>query len=345
MAKEENQDTAKVSPTMFSLRPHRLLPYRISHNNKFITLQQHQAQVMVSLHVQRENEHVWMFWQPPMKSKSTWDALVEEDKTMWWSGTAKQKRIQEISCLGWRSWHTSVYNDDQHQCPEKLVYNMVRLHGSRWQKFTYGYSEKTEIPSHSECSEEIEESDEQKSAFSFHTIQPDLACENGSALFCTTNCLYPGPWMHKSYGPSTGSWSFLQLCWLTSQQWTLVGNSANKFEILLCKFPTIQVHWETCDIHVWQWMEHSVHRIRHCPSRSKFVANESNTNSEFCPLSAWMSDFGDPISSVYFVIRSTVFHLTRISESCNSNVWGRIFHTGRALCCDRPCFAHHCREK
>ena len=61
MAKEENQDTAKVSPTMFSLRPHRLLPYRISHNNKLITLQQHQAQVMVSLHVQRENEHVWMF--------------------------------------------------------------------------------------------------------------------------------------------------------------------------------------------------------------------------------------------------------------------------------------------
>ena len=71
--------------------------------------------------------------------------------------------------------------------------------------FTYGYSEKTEIPSHSECSEEIEESDEQKSAFSFHTIQPDLACENGSALFCTTNRLYPGPWMHKSYGLSTGS--------------------------------------------------------------------------------------------------------------------------------------------
>ena len=36
--------------------------------------------------------------------------------------------------------------------------------------FTYGYSEKTEIPSHSDRSEEIEASDEQKSAFSFHIL-------------------------------------------------------------------------------------------------------------------------------------------------------------------------------
>ena len=43
---------------------------------------------------------------------------------------------------------------------------------------------------------------------------------------CTTNCMYPGPWMHKSYGLSTSSWSILQICWLTSQQWTLVWNSA-----------------------------------------------------------------------------------------------------------------------
>ena len=48
--------------------------------------------------------------------------------------------------------------------------------------FSYGYSEKTEIPSHPERSEETEESDEQKSAFSFHIVQLDLACENGLAF-------------------------------------------------------------------------------------------------------------------------------------------------------------------
>ena len=128
-----------------------------------------------------------------------------QNHVMKWHGRTEKDPRNFLSWLEILAHFVQVYNDDQHQCPEKLVYNMVRLHGSRWQKFTYGYSEKTEIPSHSECSEEIEESDEQKSAFSFHTIQPDLACENGSALFCTTNCLYPGPWMHKSYGLSTGS--------------------------------------------------------------------------------------------------------------------------------------------
>ena len=65
MAKEENQEMAKVSPTMFNLRPHRLLPYRTNNNKKkkkkLTTLQQHQALVMVSLHLQRLNQHVWMF--------------------------------------------------------------------------------------------------------------------------------------------------------------------------------------------------------------------------------------------------------------------------------------------
>ena len=62
--------------------------------------------------------------------------------------------------------------------------------------FSSGHSEETEIPSHPECSEETEESDEQQSAFSFHIIQPDLACENGLA-FHTENsapptvCMYP----------------------------------------------------------------------------------------------------------------------------------------------------------
>ena len=32
-AREENQEMDKESPTMFNLRPHRLLPYRINNNN------------------------------------------------------------------------------------------------------------------------------------------------------------------------------------------------------------------------------------------------------------------------------------------------------------------------
>ena len=132
------------------------------------------------------------------------------------------------------------------------------------------------------CSTEIEEPSEQ-SAFSFHTIQTDLACENGLAFhreFCTTNCVYSGSWMHKSYGLSTSSWSILQICWLTSQQWTLVWNSANKFKILLCKFTTIQMYWEARDIHVWSWMEHSVYRIRHCRRRWCPIVDVTSTDEK-----------------------------------------------------------------
>ena len=59
--KKENQEMASVSPTMFNLTPHRLLPYRTNSNNKLTTLLQHQALVMVSLQLQRQNQHVWMF--------------------------------------------------------------------------------------------------------------------------------------------------------------------------------------------------------------------------------------------------------------------------------------------
>ena len=58
MAKEENQEMAKVSPVMFNLRPHRQLPYRTNSRNKLTILMQHQALVMVSLQWQRQNQHV-----------------------------------------------------------------------------------------------------------------------------------------------------------------------------------------------------------------------------------------------------------------------------------------------
>ena len=72
MAKEENQEMAKVSPTVFNLRPH-LLPaiQNQQQPNKLTTLLQHQALVTVSLHLQelthyvlmleRQSQHVWMF--------------------------------------------------------------------------------------------------------------------------------------------------------------------------------------------------------------------------------------------------------------------------------------------
>ena len=58
MAKEESQEMEKASQTMFNLRPHQLLPYRINNSNKLITLLLHQALVMVSLLLQRLNQHV-----------------------------------------------------------------------------------------------------------------------------------------------------------------------------------------------------------------------------------------------------------------------------------------------
>ena len=61
MAKEENQDMAKASPTMCNPRPHQLLPYKTNSSNKLILLLQHQALVMDSLHLQGLNQHVWMF--------------------------------------------------------------------------------------------------------------------------------------------------------------------------------------------------------------------------------------------------------------------------------------------
>ena len=45
-------------------------------------------------------------------------------------------------------------------------------------------------------------------------------------------------------------------------------------------------------------------------------------------------------TSVYFVIRSTVVHLTSISESCDANE--KLFTpVERAFCLERPCSTHH----
>ena len=122
-----------------------------------------------------------------MKSKKTIDALVEEDKTnvMTWHGrTEKEPR-------DFLSWLEILEHFDQ---STTLTTTSVGLQDSEasWKPlvkgtslFMYGYFEKTEMPSHSELSEgsvETEESDEQKSAFSFHTTQPVQARENGLVI-------------------------------------------------------------------------------------------------------------------------------------------------------------------
>ena len=191
MAKEENQETAKVSPTMSNLRSHRLLPYRTNSSNKLIALLQHQALVMVSLHLQRQNQHVWMLWQSPMKSKlRTIDALVEEDKTnvMKWHGWTGRKPRDFLSWLEIFLRFVQVYNDDQHQCPEKLVCSKARHHGSHWQKAHHCFH--VDALRRQVYHLILNALKRQRMLFSFHIIQPDPACENGYA-FHTENSAPP----------------------------------------------------------------------------------------------------------------------------------------------------------
>ena len=70
-----------------------------------------------------------------MKSKSTRDVHVEEDKTnvIQWHGKAEKARgflfwLEKLERFG------QLCNDDQRQCPEKLVCKIVRFHGCRWRK-------------------------------------------------------------------------------------------------------------------------------------------------------------------------------------------------------------------
>ena len=90
-AREESQVMEKANRTMFNLRPHQILPFRINKLNKLIILLQLQVLVMVSFHLeqlthyvlmlQRQSQHVLMFWHPRIQHKMNNDALVVEDRT------------------------------------------------------------------------------------------------------------------------------------------------------------------------------------------------------------------------------------------------------------------------
>jgi len=63
------------------------------------------------------------------------------------------------------------------------------------------------------------------------------------------------------------------------------------------------------------------------PSRSFLKRTNRTPTPNFCPLSAWMSDFGDPNFIGWFLCFGQLFsHLTWISESCDST-FGEDFFT------------------
>ena len=143
MEKEESQEMEKASRTMFNLNPHQVLPYRINKPNKLIILLLHQVLVMVSFHLEelnhyvlmleRQSQHVLMFWHPRMNNKKYNDALVVEDRT----NVMQQHSKTGEDSLFWLEilmHFDKVYNDVQLVCPGKLVFKKVRLHGSHWQK-------------------------------------------------------------------------------------------------------------------------------------------------------------------------------------------------------------------
>ena len=71
-----------------------------------------------------------------MKSKGTTGALVEEVKinVVQCCGRTEKGTRSFLSWLEKLEHFDKVLNDDQRQCPEKLAFRMVRLHGSRWRK-------------------------------------------------------------------------------------------------------------------------------------------------------------------------------------------------------------------
>ena len=292
MAKEEDQEMAKVSPTMFNLRPHRLLPYRTNSNNKLTTLQQHQALVMVSLHLQRLNQHLWMFWQPPMKSKSTVDALVEQDRTnvMKWHGRTEKYPRSFLPWLEVLAHFVQVYNGRPAPVPRE-----VALQRGDWWGFMEAvgkrhiivfiwilWEDRDTISSWTLWRDRgIRWAEE---CFSFHIVQPDLACENGLA-FHSDNSAPPTVCILDlgctgAMGSRRAVEAFCSYVDSHPNSGLWYGTQPTSSRFFFANSQQSQVHWETCDIHVWQWMKHSVHRFRHCRRRWCPIVDVTSKNEK-----------------------------------------------------------------
>ena len=183
MAKEESQEMLKASQTMFNLRPHQLLPYRINNSNKLITLLLHQALVMVSLLLaETEPARVDAF--------ASTNAEQEVHRRTRRGGQNHRDATAQHNREGLKKFPVLVGDLDAlrqgvQRHPARVPRQVGLQEGeASWKPlakgtslFSYGCSAGTEVPSHSECFAETKESDEHQSAFSFHTVQTDLACE------------------------------------------------------------------------------------------------------------------------------------------------------------------------
>ena len=295
-AKEEHQEMEKENPAMFNFRPHQPLLCRIN-NNKLITLQQHQAQGMVFLHLLRLTLHVWMFDSHPWRARVQETHSSRRTKPTWCSGTAKQRRRQEVSGFGWRSWSTSISSTTTTSASAQRS----------WFAGQWGFMEAIGERHFIVYAEILWKHGDTisawmlcrhrgiswwKNAFSFHTTQPVQACENGLA-FRTENSAPPtvcilGLGCTRAMGSRKAVEAFSADMLAHIQQWSLdvFGMKfIQQIHFVPCKFPTIQVHWEACDIHVWYWMEHSVHRIRYCRGRwCPIVAVTSTDENPWIPI-------------------------------------------------------------
>ena len=296
MAKEENHEMAKVSPTMFNLRPHRLL--QTSSTPAIQHQQKQQAHYSSAASSSGHGFYACAETEPARVDVLT--ASYEEQEYHRRTRRGGQNQRDEVAQQNREvsKKFPALVGGLGTLCSQRRpapVHREVGLQRGDWWGFMEAvgkrhiivfiwilWEDRDTISSWTLWRDSGIRWAEECFFISYHTTWSGMWEWISFSLrqFCTTNCMYPWPWMHPSYGLSTSSWSFLQLCWLTSQQWTLVWNSANKFEILLCKFPTIQVHWETCDIHVWQWMKHSVHRFRHCRKRWCPIVDVTSTNEK-----------------------------------------------------------------
>ena len=110
---------------------------------------------------------------------------------------------------------------------------------------TLGNSDQLEIPVSTGSSEKLEVPVSGTESFAFHSAQTDQACENGVSFRMDWKMLFhqqyafliwdaPEPWAHAELWKHFAS-TLTQIVFV-------VRVSRNKFEILLCKFPAIQVY-------------------------------------------------------------------------------------------------------
>ena len=210
-----------------------------------------------------------------MQSKSIIDALVQEDKTnvMKWHGRTEKQQRDFLSWLEILAHFVQVYNNDQLQCPEKLVCSKVRLHGSHWQKahhcFHMDTLKRQRYHLILNALKRQRKSGEQQNAFSFHIKQPDLACENGVA-FHTENSAPPNVCIldlgcTRAMGSRRAVEAFCRYVdsHPNSGLWYAIQPTSSRFFFANSQQPK----WTEKLVIFMYDNEHSVHRIRHCRRR------------------------------------------------------------------------------